>query len=134
VLAHKKIKILVVDDELSIRESLSGWLRQDGFEVENAADGLAALSMIKETHYDIMLIDVKMPEMDGLTLLKQLKEMEPEIAVVMMTAHGAIQDAVDAMRLGAYDYLLKPFDLEELSLTIDKLVRLQTLAMENLIL
>ena len=61
MLAHKKIKILVVDDELSIRESLSGWLRQDGFEVENAADGLAALSMIQETHYDIMLIDVKMP-------------------------------------------------------------------------
>ena len=134
MLAHKKIKILVVDDELSIRESLSGWLRQDGFEVENAADGLAALSMIKETHYDIMLIDVKMPEMDGLTLLKQLKEMEPEIAVVMMTAHGAIQDAVEAMRLGAHDYLLKPFDLEELSLTIDKLVRIQTLSMENLIL
>jgi DNA-binding NtrC family response regulator len=102
--------------------------------VDNAADGMAALSMIQETHYDIMIIDVKMPEMDGLTLLKQLKEIEPEIAVVMMTAHGAIQDAVDAMRLGAHDYLLKPFDLEELSLTIDKLVRIQTLSMENLIL
>ena len=72
--------------------------------------------------------------MDGLTLLKQLKEMEPAIAVVMMTAHGAIQDTVEAMRLGAYDYLLKPFDLEELSLTVDKLVRIQTLSMENLIL
>jgi DNA-binding NtrC family response regulator len=134
VLAHKKIKILVVDDELSIRESLSGWLEQDGFEVESAANGLAALGMIQETRYDIMLIDVKMPEMDGLTLLKKLKEIEPDTAVVMMTAHGAIQDAVDAMRQGAYDYLLKPFDLEELSLTVDKLVRLQTLTMENLIL
>jgi DNA-binding NtrC family response regulator len=134
VLPHKKIKILVVDDELSIRESLSGWLRQDGFEVANAAEGNTALVMTTENHYDIMLIDVKMPEMDGLTLLKKLKENEPDIAVVMMTAHGAIQDAVDAMRLGAYDYLLKPFDLEELSLTIEKLVRLQTLAMENLIL
>jgi len=134
VLAHKKIKILVVDDELSIRESLSGWLEQDGFEVESAANGLAALGMIQETRYDIMLVDVKMPEMDGLTLLKKLKEIEPDTAVVMMTAHGAIQDAVDAMRQGAYDYLLKPFDLEELSLTVDKLVRLQTLTMENLIL
>ncbi len=134
MLPHKKIKILVVDDELSIRESLSGWLQQDGFEVETAAEGNAALAMIQENHYDIMLIDVKMPEMDGLTLLKKLKEIEPDTAVVMMTAHGAIQDAVDAMRLGAYDYLLKPFDLEELSLTVDKLVRLQTLAMENLIL
>ncbi|MGQ9921839.1 MAG: sigma-54-dependent transcriptional regulator [Desulfobacca sp.] len=134
MLPHKKIRILVVDDEPSIRESLGGWLRQDGFEVDTAADGMAALAMTKETRYDIMLIDVKMPEMDGLTLLKKLKETEPEVAVVMMTAHGAIQDAVDAMRLGAYDYLLKPFDLEELSLTVDKLVRLQTLAMENLIL
>jgi DNA-binding NtrC family response regulator len=134
LLPRKKIKILVVDDELSIRESLSGWLRQDGFEVDSAADGQAALTLTEENQYDIMLIDVKMPEMDGLTLLKKLKEKEPEIAVVMMTAHGAIQDAVDAMRLGAYDYLLKPFDLEELSLTVEKLVRLQTLAMENLIL
>jgi len=134
VLPHKKIRILVVDDELSIRESLSGWLRQDGFDVDTAADGMTALAKTQENRYDIMLIDVKMPEMDGLTLLRKLKEQEPEVAVVMMTAHGAIQDAVDAMRLGAYDYLLKPFDLEELSLTVDKLVRLQTLAMENLIL
>jgi DNA-binding NtrC family response regulator len=134
VVPHKKIKVLVVDDELSIRESLSGWLRQDGLEVDAAADGNLALAMTAENHYDIMLIDVKMPEMDGLTLLKQLKENEPDTAVVMMTAHGAIQDAVDAMRLGAYDYLIKPFDLEELSLTIEKLVRLQTLTMENLIL
>ena len=70
----------------------------------------------------------------GLTLLKKIKENDPDIAVVMMTAHGAIQDVVEAMKLGAYDYLLKPFDLEELSLTIDKLVHLQTLALENQIL
>jgi two-component system response regulator HydG len=75
-----------------------------------------------------------MPKMDGITVLKELKEKNPETAVVMMTAHGAIQDAVEAMKLGAYDYLLKPFDLEELSLTIEKLVQMQTLAMENLIL
>ncbi len=134
MLPHKKINILVVDDELSIRESLSGWLQQDGYEVEAAADGMTALVRMQEKHYDIMLIDVKMPEMDGLTLLKKLKEIDPDTAVVMMTAHGAIQDAVEAMKLGAYDYLLKPFELEELSLTIEKLVHMQTLAMENLIL
>jgi DNA-binding NtrC family response regulator len=134
VLPHKKIKIMVVDDELSIRESLKGWLQQDGYQVETAAGGPAALAMNADSRFDIMLIDVKMPEMDGLTLLKKLKETDADIAVVMMTAHGAIQDAVEAMKLGAYDYLLKPFDLEEFSLTIEKLVQMLNLAMENLIL
>lgn len=135
MLPHNKINILVVDDEASIRESLSGWLQQDGYVVENAADGATALAMARDKHYDIMLIDVKMPEMDGLTLLKKLKENEAtETSMVMMTAHGAIQDAVEAMKEGAYDYLLKPFELEELSLTIEKLVQMQTLAMENQIL
>jgi len=130
----KKSSILVVDDELSIRESLSGWLQQDGYEVETVADGPGALAKVQEKRYDIMLIDVKMPGMDGLTLLKKLKEQDPDVSVVMMTAHGAIQDAVEAMKSGAYDYLLKPFDLEELSLTIDKLVKFRTMALENLIL
>jgi len=134
MLPHKKISILVVDDELSIRESLSGWLQQDGYEVESAADGPAALAKAQETHYDIMLLDVKMPRMDGITVLKKLRESNADTAVVVMTAHGAIQDAVEAMKLGAHDYLLKPFDLEEMSLIIEKLVQVQTLAMENLIL
>ena len=134
MLPHKKISILVVDDELSIRESLSGWLEQDGYAVESAADGPAALAKAQETHYDIMLLDVKMPRMDGITVLKKLRESNADTAVVVMTAHGAIQDAVEAMKLGAHDYLLKPFDLEEMSLIIEKLVQVQTLAMENLIL
>ena len=134
MLPHKKISILVVDDELSIRESLSGWLQQDGYEVESAADGPEALAKAQETHYDIMLLDVKMPRMDGITVLKTLRETNADTAVVVMTAHGAIQDAVEAMKLGAHDYLLKPFDLEEMSLIIEKLVQVQTLAMENLIL
>ncbi len=134
MLPHKKISIMVVDDELSIREAFYDWLKQDGYEVETAADGLEALAKVKERHYDIMLVDVKMPQMDGMTVLKRLKEDERDTAVVMMTAHGAIQDAVAAMKLGASDYLLKPFELDELSLTIEKLVQMQTLAMENLIL
>ena len=134
MLPHKKIKILVVDDELSIRESLRGWLQQDGYQVETADGGLEALAKNAENRFDIMVIDVKMPEMDGLTLLKKIKDTDPDIAIVIMTAHGAIQDAVEAMKLGAYDYLLKPFDLEEFSLTIEKLVQMLNLAMENLIL
>ena len=134
MLPHKKIKIIVVDDEPSIRESLRGWLQQDGYQVETAAGGPEALAKNAENRFDIMLIDVKMPEMDGLTLLKKIKEIDSDIAIVMMTAHGAIRDAVEAIKLGAYDYLLKPFELEELSFTIEKLVQMQTLAMENLIL
>ena len=134
MLPHKKIGILIVDDELSIRESLRGWLKRDGYLVETAAGGPEALAKNSENRFDIMLIDVKMPEMDGLTLLKKIKETDPDIAIVMMTAYGDIRDAVEAMKLGAYDYLLKPFDLEELNLTIEKLVQMQTLAMENLIL
>ena len=134
MLPHKKIKIIVVDDEPSIRESLKGWLQQDGYQVETAAGGPEALAKNAENRFDIMLIDVKMPEMGGLTLLKKIKEIDADIAIVMMTAHGAIRDAVEAIKLGAYDYLLKPFELEELSFTIEKLVQMQTLAMENLIL
>jgi DNA-binding NtrC family response regulator len=131
---HNMISILIVDDELSIRESLQDWLKWGGYQVETAAGGPEALAKNAENRFDIMLIDVKMPKMDGLTLLKKIKEIDSDIGIVMMTAHGDIRDAVEAMKLGAYDYLLKPFDLEELSLNIEKLVQLQTLAMENLIL
>ena len=134
MLPHKKIRILVVDDELSIRESLSGWLKRGGYQVDTEADGLAALARSQENYYDIMLIDVKMPEMDGLSLLKKLKETESETAILMMTAYGDIHDAVETIKLGAYDYLLKPFELEELNFTLEKLVQMQNLAMENLIL
>lgn len=134
MLPHKKISILVVDDELSIRESLSGWLKRGGYQVDTAADGLTALAKTQENHYDIMLIDVKMPEMDGLTLLKKLKETESETAILMMTAYGDIHDAVQAIKRGAYDYLLKPFELEELNFTLEKLIQMQNLVMENLIL
>jgi DNA-binding NtrC family response regulator len=134
MLPHKKITILIVDDEISIRESLKGWLKRGGYQVETAAGGPEALAMNAEHHFDIMLIDVKMPEMSGLVLLKKIKETDADTAIVMMTAHGDIRDAVEAMKLGAYDYLLKPFELEELNLTIDKLVKMQTLTMENLIL
>ena len=134
MLPHKKISVLVVDDELIMRESLRGWLKRFGYLVETAAGGPEALAKSAENRFDIMIIDVKMPEMNGLSLLKKIRETDAEIAIVMMTAYGDIQDAVEAMKIGAYDYLLKPFDLEELSLTIEKLVQMQTLAMENLIL
>jgi DNA-binding NtrC family response regulator len=131
---NKHINILIVDDELSIRESLNGWLKRDGYQVETAATGSEALAKNAEKHFDIMFIDVKMPEMDGLSLLTKIKETDDDIAVVMMTAYGDIPGVVEAMKLGAYDYLLKPFDLEELSVIVEKLVQMRTLALENQIL
>ncbi|MFP3868283.1 MAG: sigma-54-dependent transcriptional regulator [Desulfobacteraceae bacterium] len=134
LIPHKKFNLLVVDDELIIRESLAGWLQRDGYQVETADSAAQALAKIEAKHYDIMLIDVKMPEMDGLTLLQHLKKRDPDTGVIMMTAYGSIEDAVEAMKKGAFDYLLKPFDLEELSLTIEKLVQIQTMTMENIVL
>ena len=134
MLPHKKIRIMVVDDELSIRESLKGWLQQDGYQVETAASGPAALARNADSRFDIMLIDVKMPENGRLDPAQKAQGDGCRYRRGHDDRTRAIQDAVEAMKLGAYDYLLKPFDLEEFSLTIEKLVQMLTLAMENLIL
>jgi len=127
-------RILVVDDELIIRESLSGWLERDGHEVHTAESGEEALSKIKETRYDIIFLDIKMDGMSGLEVLTQIRQSEPEIAVVMITAYGSISSAVKAMKDGAYDYLLKPFDPTQLELLIQKILERRAQARENLFL
>ncbi|MBC8417688.1 MAG: sigma-54-dependent Fis family transcriptional regulator [Desulfobacterales bacterium] len=127
-------KILVVDDELIMRESLSGWLYRDGHEVETAESGEAALEKVKRSRFDILLVDLKMGGMSGLEVLKEIKEMDPDVAVVMITAYGSISTAIEAMKNGAYDYLLKPFDPNELGLVIDKIIGQQAQARENLFL
>ena len=127
-------KILVVDDELIMRESLSGWLYRDGHEVETAESGEAALEKVKRSRFDILLVDLKMGGMSGLEVLKEIKKMDPDVAVVMITAYGSISTAIEAMKNGAYDYLLKPFDPNELGLVIDKIIGQQAQARENLFL
>ncbi|MBU1904804.1 MAG: response regulator, partial [Proteobacteria bacterium] len=127
-------KILIVDDELIMRESLSGWLYRDGHEVETAESGEEALEKVKRSRFDILLVDLKMGGMSGLEVLKEIKEMDPDVAVVMITAYGSISTAIEAMKNGAYDYLLKPFDPNELGLVIDKIIGQQAQARENLFL
>ena len=127
-------KILIVDDELIMRESLAGWLERDGHDVETADSGEAALGRLKETRYDILFLDIKMEGMSGLEVLKQVKENDPDVAVVMITAYGSISSAIDAMKNGAYDYLLKPFDPNELGVLIEKIAEHQAQARENLFL
>jgi len=125
-------KILIVDDELIMRESLAGWLERDGHVVETAASGEEALQKLKKYHFEIMLVDIKMEGMSGLEVLTKVKESDPDVAVVMITAYGSISTAIEAMKNGAVDYLLKPFDPNALGVLIDKITEHQAQAREIL--
>ncbi len=127
-------KILIVDDELIMRESLSGWLERDGHEVSAAASGEEAMEVLKDSRFDILLVDIKMEGMSGLDVLKQVKESDPDVDVVMITAYGSIPTAIEAMKKGAYDYLLKPFDPDALGVLIEKIIEHQDQARETLFL
>ena len=127
-------KILIIDDEIIMRESLAGWLERDGHEVASAASGEEALEILKDSRFDILLLDIKMEGMSGLEVLKRVKEDDPDVAVVMITAFGSISTAIDAMKNGAYDYLLKPFDPDALGVLIDKIIEHQARLRENIFL
>ncbi len=127
-------RILIVDDELIMRESLGGWLARDGHDVEKAASGEEALQKLETNRFDILLVDIKMEGMSGLELLKRVKENDPDVDVVMITAYGSISSSIEAMKNGACDYLLKPFDPNELGVLIEKIVERQAQAKENLYL
>ncbi len=127
-------KILIVDDELIMRESLAGWLERDGHHVKKAASGEEALEMMKNIRFDILLVDMKMEGMSGLDVLRHVRENDPDVAVVIITAFGSISTAIDAMKQGAYDYLLKPFDPNELGMLIEKIIQHQAQERENLFL
>ncbi len=114
-------KILIVDDELIVRESLGGWLERDGHTVDKAASGEEALEKCEKNRYDILLLDIKMEGMSGLEVLKRVRENDPDVSVVMITAYGSIPSAIEAMKSGAYEYLLKPFDPDELMVLIEKI-------------
>jgi len=129
-----KIKILIVDDELIMRESLAGWLERDGHAVQTAASGEEALEKVKETQFDIFLVDIKMEGMSGLDVLRRVRESDPDADVVMITAYGSIPSAIEAMKDGAYDYMLKPFDPNELGVLIEKIIQHQEQARENIYL
>ena len=122
--------ILIVDDELIMRESLAGWLERDGHKVQKSPSGEDALAKLKDTRFDILLVDIKMEGISGLDVLRSVKENDPDVAVVMITAYGSIPTAIEAMKNGAYDYMLKPFDPNELGVLIDKIIRYQDQARE----
>ncbi len=115
-------RILVVDDELVIRESLAGWLERDGFYVDTVPSGEEALERLKTQGFDIILLDIQLDGISGMEVLDHVKEQYPDIDVIMITAYGSIPSAVQAMKSHAHDYLLKPFDPDELGVMIQKLL------------
>jgi|WetSurMetagenome_2_1015567.scaffolds.fasta_scaffold128779_1 two-component system, NtrC family, response regulator AtoC len=133
-MSKERTRILIVDDEEIVRESLSAWLEKDGYTMATVPDGETAIDRIRKERWSILLVDLKMPGIDGLQVLEEAKRVQPESAAVIMTAYATVDTAVAAMKIGAYDYLVKPFDPEELSLMIQKIVTQQALVRENVLL
>ncbi len=126
-----KAKILVIDDDASLRRVLEYNLQEAGYLVLTAASGEEGLSLFSEETPALVISDMKMPGMDGMQVLKAIKERSPETLVIMITAFGTIDVAVDAMKAGAYDYITKPFNRDELRLTVAKALQLERLTVEN---
>ncbi|AJE02471.1 sigma-54-dependent transcriptional regulator [Geobacter pickeringii] len=126
----RKTKILVVDDEHLIRWSLEQNLKKQGYEVVSAGNGEDALRIVREEQPDLVLLDIQLPGIGGLEVLEKTKEYDEEIIVIMVTAHGGLETAVHAMRLGAYDYINKPFNLDEMAIVIRKALETSDLRRE----
>ncbi len=114
-MGNEETKILIVDDEEIVRESLTGWFEEDGYTVDNAKDAVEALNKLNKTRWDIYLLDIKMPGMDGMELHQRIREIDKEAVVIMITAYASVDTAVKALKEGAFDYVTKPFDPDHLS-------------------
>ncbi len=126
----RKIRIMVVDDEHLIRWSLEQNLKKQGYDVLTAGNGEDALRLAREEQPDLVLLDIHLPGITGLEVLEKVKEIDDEIIVIMVTAHGGLETAVNAMRLGAYDYINKPFNLDEMAIVIKKALETSDLRRE----
>lgn len=130
MIIHKdQISILVVDDEPGMREMLSLELSSQGYHVVKSDNGAQGLTEIRQKKFSLMITDLKMPQMDGLELLERAKIIDPRLEIIMMTGHGSIGDAVEAMKMGAYDFILKPFQLVEINALIEKVLEKKELKM-----
>ena len=117
---RKLFRVLVVDDELIVRDSIREWLMEEGFDADMAGSGHEALSRLGESSFQLMLLDIKMPGMDGVEVLKKAREIAPEVNVVMMTAYATVETAIEAMKTGALEYLIKPFEIDVLIPMVEK--------------
>jgi DNA-binding NtrC family response regulator len=129
-----RVGILVVEDEESQRSLLAGLLKNEGYTVGEAGDGATAYDLLEKGIYEIVLLDYRLPDMDGLTLLKKIKELNPSTEIVMVTAFGSIENAVGALKAGASEYLTKPIDLDDLLFKLRKIEEKTYLVRENMVL
>jgi DNA-binding NtrC family response regulator len=131
---NSDVKILIVDDEQIVRDSLTHWFEEDGYQVSSAADAFDVLKDLQPGKYDIMLVDIKMPKMSGLELLEKVKEIDPDCIVIIITAYASVPSAVQALKNGAFDYVTKPIDPDELSHLIKNAIKQKALKKENIAL
>ena len=125
-------RILIVDDEFSVRDSLDHWFRKDGYDVQTAADATEAMAAMQSAAFDVVLLDVRLPGMDGMRLLEQIRRAAPATIVIMITAYASVDTAVRALKLGAADYVTKPINPEELSHVVAQALAQRRLREENL--
>ncbi len=125
------MRILVIDDEDSQRRLLTGYLKKQGHDVKDASSGPTALKMLVDRGVEVAITDMRMPEMDGLTLLREIMKIHPDTQVIVITAFATVENAVEAMKAGATDYLIKPVNLEQLALILKKIEKSQLLIAEN---
>jgi len=128
----KKEKILVIDDEAGIRSSLKGILEDEGYSIKTVVTGEDALKLLKGQNFDLILLDIWLPQMNGIEILEKIKKMDENPQVVMISGHGSVETAVQAIKLGAYDFLEKPLSLEKVILTVKNALMQKKLEEENI--
>jgi len=128
----EEIGILIVDDEASVRDSLYQWFKNDGYRVDTAADAVSALKKLQENPYDIILLDIKMPGMDGIELQNRIKQIDKDIVTIIITAYASVDTAIQALKDGAFDYVTKPIDPDDLGRLIRNAIEKRRLVTENI--
>lgn len=129
---REDVKILITDDDPSIRNMLAIVLKKSGYDVISTDSGKSALNKLRKETFDLVISDIKMPDINGIELLKKIKSINPEIPVIMITAFASANDAVEAMKLGAEDYVIKPFNLDELMIIINRAIYKKNMEKENI--
>ena len=129
-----KPKILVVDDESSHRQMIKAVLSAEGYDIKEAVDGNEAVKAVEEKFHDLILMDIRMPGLSGIEALQKIKDLSPGIPIIIMTAYASVNTAIEALKAGAYDYLTKPLDIEELKILVAKALQFQRLEQENIYL